>query len=234
MLGRTRFARGLIAGGTGTSPPHPSFTPLAGSEVAAPDSALPEFSIFPGGGGVSSGAGASDAKHKPTKPSTPTAEVHIINQPVDHVLDFFNQSTPTVDTWNPSHRSKQKEFYDRVKKQREDAKARRKLRSTRTVSTGAGGVQDIAFSPSGKSQSVNDSENAHTHEEGKNSSWRDGYYDSFGRWHWSRSPHSYSNVKHERDICAAVALRSHNGGKGASRSKVVSMIRAWYFCQNKK
>lgn len=99
----------------------------------------------------------------------------------------------------------------------------------------ASSSQEDSLSPLGENEQEVNSNNSSSHppsyDPKASQRWRDWFVDSSGKRVYTRSPHTYYRQKHSRDICHVVANRSHNGGKGASRGTIVSMIRAYYYCK---
>lgn len=188
---------------------------------------------IPPGGGYSSGAGAgdklqqeSDSQSSDSQPSNyqlpldvlsvPSGNKPILGGPFSTLPNYGPQGSPNY-VYNPLEAAG---F------------------SANWVSVGSvGSVPPVAssssdsLSPLGEIESETKFDNSSRRPPSRRERWTDYYYTAEGRKVWTRAPHTYYRQKHSRDVCVAVAQRSHNGGKGASRAKVVSMIRAWYYCK---
>lgn len=192
-------------------------TPGKGYFVTANQSVLPEFEIFTGGGGRSAGAGAGD---HPILDNLDSAlkQQWIRDLPSDPTYDGFRLIEEAYQNW----------------KQQQVNKVQDKPAVTAPVYTPPQEAGLDTVSPSGERESDFISDTVLPSTPSSSARWRDSYRTSDGKLHYTRAPHTYYKAAHERDICAAVALRSHNGGKGASKAQVQAMIRAWYYCNSKR
>lgn len=196
-------------------------TPGKGYFVTANQSVLPEFEIFTGGGGKSAGAGAGD---HPILDNLNSAlkQQWIRDLPSDPTYDGFRLIEEAYQNW----------------KQQQVEQVKDEPAESAPVYTPPQEAVLDTVSPSGERESdfISDTvlPDTPSSSDDVNEPWRDFWIDTTGRKIPTRSPHTYYDGAHERDICAAVALRSHNGGKGASRAQVQAMIRAWYYCNSKR
>lgn len=202
-----------------------------GALLYSPYSTVPEFEIFSGGGGVSSGAGAGDtgprSSHREDSSGIPE-----VGQP--YPINLLEQLERPESSPNTALAEQYWEAFDK----QWNVETYKSVSSPPLISQGK--LQDELVEPPGQELDLGEGNQTPTTDIGSpsedtddNEKFRDWYIDNRGGKRYTRAPHTYYKRKHGRDICAIVEQRSHNGGKGASRAQQVAMIRAYYFCKNK-